>query len=365
MSEEKSLPPPNPEDISAGAYSSSTTSDTPVAAPKPLGKECVGVSLVKVNLYRDFFEVVNGGMSSAVAAAITNPLDVLKIRMQVQGELQPPPGTNRSLLYDPAHPARALRAMVRADGLKALGAGAGAAVSYNFLMNGVRLGLYSTLERRGLIQHADGRVSVAASVFVSSLGGVVGAVVANPFFLVKTQLMTQSSAARAPTSQSVGFQHAHQNTLDAFRSLHSSHGLAGLYQGFSAAIPRIIGGSVSQLVSYSFIKDELEAQGVFPVDSLWTSFVGGFLSGFVVVAAVTPFDVVSVRLSNQPLDERGRGKVYRSYRDCVTKIVRSEGVSGLYKGAVPSYIRLGPQNLIQLLVWDYLNSISRDFCPEP
>ncbi len=137
------------------------------------------------------------------------------------------------------------------------------------------------------------------------------------------------------------------------------------WKGFSAGIPRIVSGSVSQLVSFSFIKDELEEQELFSPDSLWVSFVGGFLSGFAVVLVMTPFDVVSVRLSNQPVDETGRGRLYSSYRDCVAKILRTEGPSGMYKGAVPSYIRLGPQNLLQLLVWDYLNNITRQFCPNP
>ena len=80
---------------------------------------------------------------------------------------------------------------------------------------------------------------------------------------------------------------------------------------------------------------------------------------------MTPFDVASIRMSNQPLDGDGNGKVYRSIGDCFAKILRTEGPQGLYKGCVPSYVRLGPQNLIQLLVWDYLNSVTRTFCPPP
>ncbi len=212
-------PPPPPGD----------PEETPSSSQFDLGRECVGVSAVKVNLYRDFFEILNGGASSAVSAALTNPFDVLKIRMQVQGELQPR-GRYREL-YDPSRPLRALRALTAADGARALGAGLGAAVAYNFLMNGVRLGLYSTLERRGLIQHADGRVSVAASAVVSSLGGVVGAVLANPFFLVKCQLMTRSKMGSAAAGRTVvGFQHPHRNTAEAFRALYSSTGVRGLYQ---------------------------------------------------------------------------------------------------------------------------------------
>ncbi len=313
--------------------------------------------------FRDMMEVLNGGTASAFSVAVTNPLDVLKTRLQVQGELQAKGGYMQ--LYDPHRPIRALATLIRQDGVRCLLAGCGASVTYNFLMNGVRLGLFSALERRGLIQRADGKVSIIASATISTLGGLIGAVISNPFFLVKTQLMTQSCIPQGveATSEVVRQKNLHhRHTLDAFLNLYRHHGgIMGLYQGFNASLPRILSNSVSQLVSYSYIKDELEEMAVFPEDSLWVSCIGGFLSGFVVVAVMTPFDVISIRMCNQPLNEFKQGIVYKNYKDCVMKTLKFEGMSGFYKGTVPQYIRLGPQNFLQLMVWDYLNYVTRHY----
>ncbi len=315
--------------------------------------------------FRDMMEVLNGGTASAFSVAVTNPLDVLKTRLQVQGELQAKGGYTQ--LYDPHRPLRALATLIRQDGVRCLLAGCGASVTYNFLMNGIRLGLFSSLERRGLIQRADGKVSIIASATISTLGGLVGAIISNPFFLAKTQLMTQSPiqlpVGLEATSEVVKQQNMHhRHSLDAFVNLYKHHGgIMGLYQGFNASLPRILSNSVSQLVSYSYIKDELEEMAIFPEDSLWVSCVGGFLSGFIVVAVMTPFDVISIRMCNQPMNELKQGIVYSSYKDCVMKTFKFEGLSGFYKGTVPQYIRLGPQNFLQLMVWDYLNHMTRHY----
>ncbi|OTF78058.1 hypothetical protein BLA29_014567 [Euroglyphus maynei] len=58
---------------------------------------------------------------------------------------------------------------------------------------------------------------------------------------------------------------------------------------------------------------------------------------------MTPFDVVSTRLYNQPVDPKtGAGQLYRGIPDCMIKIFRTEGILGFYKGFGASFLRLGP-----------------------
>jgi hypothetical protein len=68
-------------------------------------------------------------------------------------------------------------------------------------------------------------------------------------------------------------------------------------------------------------------------DSIYADFAASLISGFVVCLGMNPFDVVSTRMYNQPIDHTTRrGLLYRNLGDCFVKTVRSEGFGALYKG---------------------------------
>lgn len=68
--------------------------------------------------------------------------------------------------------------------------------------------------------------------------------------------------------------------------------------------------------------------------------------------AITPPDIILTRLYNQPLDDAGKGKYYKGAYDCFCKIVKIEGLSGLYKGFWPNYLRMAPHSTLVLLFYD-------------
>uniref|UniRef100_A0A8C2U5J0 Solute carrier family 25 member 34 n=1 Tax=Coturnix japonica TaxID=93934 RepID=A0A8C2U5J0_COTJA len=81
---------------------------------------------------------------------------------------------------------------------------------------------------------------------------------------------------------------------------------------------------------------------------------GGMVSGVAVAVTMTPFDVVSTRLYNQPVEADGTGKLYRGFLDCFAQISSKEGLLGLYKGIGAVYLRLGPHTVLSLFFWDEL-----------
>lgn len=76
------------------------------------------------------------------------------------------------------------------------------------------------------------------------------------------------------------------------------------------------------------------------------------LGGIAVTVFMTPFDVVSTRLYNQPVNPSGRGAIYSGFLNCFYQTFRSEGLWGFYKGWGASYLRLGPHTTIGLVLWD-------------
>ncbi|XP_070812363.1 solute carrier family 25 member 34 [Pituophis catenifer annectens] len=288
-------------------------------------------------------DFVLGAAACCMACVFTNPLEVVKTRLQLQGEL-------RSRGSYPRHYRGVLQAMVavsQADGLRGLQKGLAAGLLYQGLMNGVRFGSYSHAEDIGLTQHPGGTLAAGA------VAGALGAFVGSPAYLVKTHLQAQSAAAVA-----VGHQHNHKSISGAFEAIYKRQGLLGLWRGVSGAVPRVTVGSSVQLATFASAREWVARQQWFKEGSWMVALAGGMISSVAVAVAMTPFDVVSTRLYNQPVDEAGRGKHYRGFFDCVVRVSGKEGVLALYKGFGPVYLRLGPHTVLSLLFWDELRRIT-------
>lgn len=92
--------------------------------------------------------------------------------------------------------------------------------------------------------------------------------------------------------------------------------------------------------------------------ALSTHFVASMLSGVMLALSINPFDVVSTRLYNQPVcKETGRGLLYRGLGDCLTRIVREEGVMSLWKGVTANYLRVGPHTVLTFMFWERLKAL--------
>lgn len=61
------------------------------------------------------------------------------------------------------------------------------------------------------------------------------------------------------------------------------------------------------------------------------------------------------------IDSQNRGALYKGMTDCFVKIIKSEGVYGLYKGVGANYLRLGPHTVLLLVCWDQLKILEDYF----
>lgn len=83
-------------------------------------------------------EFAIGGFAAVCAGFFTNPLEVIKIRMQLQGELQQR-GKHAIHYKNVFHGAYVI---VKHDGVFALQAGLVPALWFQLFLNGLRLGIY-------------------------------------------------------------------------------------------------------------------------------------------------------------------------------------------------------------------------------
>ncbi|XP_074102543.1 solute carrier family 25 member 35-like [Cotesia typhae] len=291
-------------------------------------------------------EFVLGAASAVGAGIFTNPIDVIKIRLQLQGELEAR-GSYKKYYKNTFH---AGYMIVKHEGIRGLQSGIASALAFQVVLNGIRLGSYKISRTYGITVNEDGQTNIVSTALVSGLAGCVGAVLGSPFYLVKTQMQAQT----AETSIAVGFQHGHASEWSAFQSLWREAGLAGLYQRWYANIPRVFVGSATQLTAFSLIGDWLKTFSIFNGHPLMLTFCSAVIGGSSVALTMQPFDVVATRLYNQGSDSRGQGVLYKNFLDALIKISRTEGLYGLYKGTFPTWMRIAPHTVLCLCFYEHL-----------
>ena len=67
--------------------------------------------------------------------------------------------------------------------------------------------------------------------------------------------------------------------------------------------------------------------------------------------AVYPIDLVKTRLQNQRSGMVGE-LMYKNSFDCFKKVIRHEGLRGLYRGLPPQLVGVAPEKAIKLTVRD-------------
>jgi solute carrier family 25 protein 34/35 len=192
---------------------------------------------------------IAGGIAACGAVTATHPFETVKIRLQLQGELQSKDiavKKYRGVLHG-------VSVIVKNEGVRGLYRGIGSAYIYQILLNGCRLGFYEPL--RGAttkLIFKDANVqSLGVNIFSGAASGILGAVAGSPFFLVKTRLQTFSP------SLPVGTQHGYKNSLDGLKKIYKGEGVKGLYRGVGASMIRTGFGSSVQLPTYFFAKRRL------------------------------------------------------------------------------------------------------------
>lgn len=210
---------------------------------------------------------------------VTHPFETVKIRLQLQGELQAKDVAVRK--YKGV--IHGVSVIAKNEGSRGLFRGIGSAYIYQMLLNGCRLGFYEPL-RKGVTRliFKDHNVqSLGINIFSGAASGILGAAAGSPFFLVKTRL--QSFSPFLP----VGTQHKYKNSVDGLKKVYGHEGIKGLYRGVGAAMVRTGFGSSVQLPTYFFAKRRL-IKHLDMQEGLALHLASSTASGFVVCCVMHP-----------------------------------------------------------------------------
>ena len=291
---------------------------------------------------------LEGAIASSGAVIVSNPFEVMKTRLQLQGEMQ------RRGDYTKQYKGmlRGMVAIARAEGLLALQKGFVGAIGHQVSQNGVRLGLYPSI-KSAMEKQVGLQPGLMCNVAAGAVSGTCGAIACNPFYLVKTRLQAQNSAQ----GPAVGYQHHYTGVWDGIRSILKAEGVRGLYQGLTINCLRTTVGSAAQLASYDGAKARVSQQTGWS-DADWrVHFAAGAVAAFCITVFMNPFDVVLTRSFNNSGDK----KMSASIPVTMYRLARVEGVEGFYKGAFALWARTTPHSIVTFVLLEQIRCVRNSY----
>ena len=293
------------------------------------------------------------GVGSCVAETATCPIDVVKVRMQLQGEL----GAARQY----SSVANAVPTIVRSEGARGLFKGLQPALLRQATYGSIRMGIYEPIKAafNGLaVDHAghDPRrpPPLWSKAAAGMSAGALSSALCTPTDVVKVRMQADGIGRSASDP---GFKPRYRNVFHAFRAIFGAEGLRGLYSGVAPTVQRAAVVAAVELATYDECKQLLVPR---TGDGVATHFGASLMAGFMATLASSPCDVVKSRVMNQPVcADTGRGLRYASTWDCLRQSVRAEGVASLWKGFWPNFGRIGPHCIILFMTVEQLRKFDR------
>jgi dicarboxylate transporter 10 len=204
-----------------------------------------------------------------------------------------------------------------------------------------RFGVYETLKARTTTPTS--KPSFLTLVGMASLSGFLGGVAGNPGDILNVRM--QNDAA-LPHSQRRNYAHA----LDGLLRMAREEGVASLWKGVWPNSSRAVLMTVGQLATYDGFKRTLLEYTPLK-DGLGTHFTASFLAGFVATTICSPVDVIKTRVMSS--------KEATNIVKLVTETTRAEGIRWMFKGWVPSFIRVGPHTVLTFLFLEQHKKVFR------
>ncbi|KAF5846736.1 hypothetical protein GGP41_004778 [Bipolaris sorokiniana] len=263
-----------------------------------------------------------GGSASCLATFFTHPLD-----------LGPTTNTGdswRTIKYD-----------ANTDGVLGLYKGISAAQLRQGTYSMTRFGVYESLKAR--MTTTEKRPSFLTLVGMASVSGFLGGFAGNPGDILNVRM--QHDAA-LPKEKRRGY----KNAIDGIIRMSREEGVASLWKGVWPNSSRAVLMTVGQLATYDGFKRVL--LNYTPLqDNLTTHFTASFLAGFVATTICSPVDVIKTKVMSSS-DNAGLVKT-------VSDTMRAEGFRWMFKGWVPSFIRVGPHTVLTFLFLEQHKKIYR------
>jgi solute carrier family 25 oxoglutarate transporter 11 len=268
---------------------------------------------------------INGGLAGMTATTVIQPVDMVKVRLQLAGE-----GVKTGPKPTPITIFRDIIAQGKAADLYT---GLSAGLLRQAVYTTARLGFFDTF-MKSLTASAEQKGSVIGFKERAGAGlaaGGLAAVVGNPADLA---LIRMQSDGLKPKAQRANY----TSVVDALTRIAKTEGVSRLWAGAYPTVVRAMALNFGQLAFFSEAKNQLKTTNMSSrTQTLTASAVAGFFASFLSL----PFDFMKTRLQKQTRAADGT-MPYKGMFDCFRKVAREEGLLRFYRGFGTYYVRIAP-----------------------
>jgi len=289
------------------------------------------------NFYIGF---VSGCLAAIGATTVTNPIELVKTRLQLQGQLQ-----MSSKLYNGI--GDAFVKISKTEGILGLQKGLSAAYLSQGTMQGVRFGAYELFIKLLKNDNPNGDYFFLKNMLAGLGAGAVGASFGSPFDLVKVRMQAASMYANDPQFK------GYNSVYGSFKQIIANDGLKGLTRGMATSAQRTGVGSAIQMSTYGSTKQVVLK---FVDEGVYAHLLSSLVAGFFLTVGMNPFDVARTRLYYQGKGN-SHGEIYKGLMDCIIKTTKKEGFLALYKGFGAHYLRVGPHTVLMMVFWEQIKKV--------
>ncbi|GMT22158.1 hypothetical protein PFISCL1PPCAC_13455, partial [Pristionchus fissidentatus] len=275
------------------------------------------------------------GLASGVATrALGQPLDVLKIRFQLQEE---PIGGQKSGKYRGV--IQSIRLIAREEGVRAFWKGHVPAQGLSAVFGLVQFSAYEWCSKRITVA---GHVSKAASDFVAgTLAGSLAMTASMPLDVIRTRLVAQAQMSNGDTEGPRRV--VYRGTLHAITTIGRTQGPVGYFRGWLPSVAIVAPSAGLQFWFYNAICARLDALTDADGSSSSNRLVAGAAAGALARTLLYPLDIMRHRLQMNGFE---RASFFGATSDysiglarSVAHVARTEGVRGMFKGLWPSQLK--------------------------
>ncbi|CAI5965872.1 unnamed protein product [Closterium sp. NIES-64] len=273
-------------------------------------------------------KLVSGAIAGGVSRTVVAPLETIRTHLMVGSS------GHRTIVG-------VFRWIMQKEGWRGLFRGNAINVIRVAPGKAVELFTYDTVKK--LLTPPDGGkpiIPIPPSSIAGSAAGVAACCLMYPLELVKTRLTIQPGEYRS--------------ILHAFYRIITEEGAHELYRGLGPSLIGIVPYAGSNYFAYDTLrtlykrlakKDKIE-----PLATL----IIGSLAGAAAASATFPLEVARKQMQVGAL--KGR-VVYKGTLDCIQRIVQEQGIQGLYRGLVPSCVKLMPAAGISFMCYEALKHV--------
>lgn len=288
--------------------------------------------------------LIAGSVSGLVSRFVIAPIDIIKIRLQLQAD----PMRTHGII-------KTLTSIVKNEGITALWKGNVPAEVMYVIYGATQFTLYSSLNKS--LSHLENSNNIKLSntthsLIIGSTAGCLSTFISYPFDVLRTRLASNRSNK---------FLSVYKTTLNIFEN----EGIKGFFGGLKLSMVYVAASMGLSFGSYNFFKDYLENTNI--------ESSSGLLAGIFSKTIVYPMDLLRRRqqisatsnnikndvssttalaTTSAPAKQTTKLIIDNSVLHMTKTIYKAEGIRGFYHGLLPALIKTAPTTAVSFFIYE-------------